>query len=505
MAPTTPITPSITYTPGVFPAASTFANQCQTPRTGINPATGRSYPDVQGSSLAEKHFLRSWTNNLYLWYDEVTDRDPNSVARVLDYFDTQKTTAILPDGSAKDRYHFTYDTATYYALSESGVSVGYGINWDMVSSRPPRQLLVQYVEQGSQAAMAGVTRGAQVLRIDNVDFINDGTQAGVDVLNKALSESSPDVRHNFVFADRITGAQRTVSLAPAAITLHPVPVVRTQATASGPVGYLLFQDHIATAEKALVEAFDQLKAANVQDLVLDLRYNGGGYLAIASEVAYMIAGSAQTRGKTFERVAFNGKHPVTNPVTGESIAPYPFLDVAQGFSVSKNQALPTLSLSRVYVLTSEDTCSASESIINSLRGIGVEVIQIGADTCGKPYGFYPQDNCGTTYFSIQFKGVNALGFGDYPAGFSPAVRSGQQPGAKLPGCEVGDDYNHDLGDSAERMFKVALDYRATGGSCALAMSSSGAAPRVKAAAAADGEGIPLSLPTEPWRNNRIYR
>ena len=59
------------------------------------------------------------------------------------------------------------------------------------------------------------------------------------------------------------------------------------------------------------------------------------------------------------------------------------------------------------VLTGPDTCSASESVINGLRGVDVEVNLIGGPTCGKPYGFYPQDNCGTTYFAIQFQGVNA--------------------------------------------------------------------------------------------------
>ena len=68
--------------------------------------------------------------------------------------------------------------------------------------------------------------------------------------------------------------------------------------------------------------------------------------------------------------------------------------------------MPTLNLTRVYVLTTADTCSASESIINGLKGAGVTVNQIGVTTCGKPYGFYPQDNCGTTYFSIEFRGVN---------------------------------------------------------------------------------------------------
>jgi hypothetical protein len=73
----------------------------------------------------------------------------------------------------------------------------------------------------------------------------------------------------------------------------------------------------------------------------------------------------------------------------------------------------------VFVLTSADTCSASESIVNGLRGAGVTVHLVGSTTCGKPYGFYPQDNCGTTYFAIQFQGVNFLGFGDYADGFTP--------------------------------------------------------------------------------------
>jgi hypothetical protein len=57
----------------------------------------------------------------------------------------------------------------------------------------------------------------------------------------------------------------------------------------------------------------------------------------------------------------------------------------------------------VFVLTGGGTCSASEAFMNGLRGVGVEVIQIGSTTCGKPYGFYAQENCGTTYFSIQFR------------------------------------------------------------------------------------------------------
>jgi hypothetical protein len=88
-------------------------------------------------------------------------------------------------------------------------------------------------------------------------------------------------------------------------------------------------------------------------------------------------------------------------------------------------------------------------LINGLRGIDVQVNLIGATTCGKPYGFTAKDNCGISYFPIEFKGVNAKGFGDYAGGFAPT-------------CEVADDFDHPLGDPNETMLAVALGHRATG-------------------------------------------
>jgi hypothetical protein len=252
------------------------------------------------------------------------------------------------------------------------------------------------------------------------------------------------------------------------------------------VGYVLFNDHLAPAEQGLFNAFTTLRAANVTDLVLDLRYNGGGYLNIASEAAYMIAGPAHTTGLTFEKTVFNDKHPTIDPVAGGTIEPVPFysttLGITSGFAAG--QALPFLGLSRVFVLTGPDTCSASESVINSLRGAGVTVIQIGSTTCGKPYGFYPQDNCGTTYFSIQFKGINNAGFGDYPDGFSAQNQTTGYVGVQIPGCSVADDFTHALGDSAEGRLAAALAYRASG-SAAACPAATGIG-RVGALSARDG-------------------
>ena len=254
---------------------------------------------------------------------------------------------------------------------------------------------------------------------------------------------------------------------------------------------MLFNDHTAPAEKALSDAVNQLRGT-ITDLVLDIRYNGGGYLDIASELAYMIAGSGKTGGQTFERQQFNDKHPTFDPVTGQAIAPTPFFTTGLGFSVNPGTPLPSLGLSRVYVLTGPGTCSASEAILNGLAGVNVQVFQIGATTCGKPYGFYPEDNCGTTYFSIQFRGVNAKNYGDCADGFTP----GATTTAGFPGCSVSDDFGHALGDATEARLATALSYRASGTCSGAAMTRA----LVSGGLRGDGEIVkPI------WRQNRIFR
>ena len=100
---------------------------------------------------------------------------------------------------------------------------------------------------------------------------------------------------------QLDGSLRTVTLMSEQVTKTPVQNVRTLDTTTGKVGYLLFNDHVATSESQLIAAMARLKADGVQDLVLDLRYNGGGLLDIASELAYMVAGPSRTAGAVFEK------------------------------------------------------------------------------------------------------------------------------------------------------------------------------------------------------------
>jgi carboxyl-terminal processing protease len=485
-----------TWKQGVFDSSSSFANQCASPRTGTDPSTGKAYPDKAGSAVTENMFLRSWTNELYLWYREVPDNDPAQYSTA-NYFNLLKTSATTPSGRSKDRFHFTYTTADWIALSQSGVEAGYGAQWAVLASSAPRKVVVAYTDPGTPATAAGLARGAQVLTVDGADLVNATDTTSVNTLNAGLFPSAAGSSHTFTVLDLGSSAPRTITLVSANVTSTPVQNVSTIRASSGTVGYMLFNDHIATSEKLLVDAFNQLSAARVNDLVLDIRYNGGGYLDIASEVGYMIAGAGATTGRTFEKTVFNDKYTTKDPVTGQALTPVPFHTTTQGFSGTSGQALPTLNLSRVAVLTSSGTCSASESIINSLRGVGVQVIEIGSTTCGKPYGFYPEDNCGTTYFSIEFQGVNDQGFGDYPDGFSPANATGTV-GVTIPGCAVADDFSHALGDRNEGRLSAALGYLANQGCPA----ASFAAPGEVAQASAAGEVV---LNKSPWRENRILR
>lgn len=433
---------------GTFAPASDFKGKCQT-------------------TLNQKNWLRSWSNETYLWYNEIPDTDPALTTGVVKYFDTLKTNKTTDSGAQKDNFHFSMSTEQWNKQNQSGVSLGYGFNMALLATAPPRRAVITYIEPNSPAALNGVERGMEVMQVDEVDFVNG---SNVDTINAGLFPNTAGKQTKFVFKQRNSNQEVMITLTAGEITSTPVTNVKTLDTGAGKVGYFQFNSHIAPAERGLYDAIKQLEGQNISDLVIDLRYNGGGLLAMASQLGYMVAGKSNTQGVTFEKTIFNDKHPTTNPVTGQALTPMPFIDTYIGFDessgIAANTPLPSLNLNRVYILTSGNTCSASEALINGLRGLpdskNFEVVLIGSTTCGKPYGFYPTDNCDTTYFTIQFSGANNKGFGDYSDGFAPKnTQNGSYP-VLVTGCAVADDFSHQLGDRNEGMLKAALDYRETG-------------------------------------------
>ncbi|NCT85530.1 MAG: PDZ domain-containing protein [Comamonadaceae bacterium] len=475
------------------PSAS-FAQQCAANNTLAASSLRNSTLDT------EKKWLRAYFDEAYLWRDEVPGVDPtrpaysgsDAYAAMDNYFEALKTPQLTGTGQKRDRFSFTYPTDKWKALVESAVDAGYGIEWKLTSATPPRQIRIAYVEPGSPAEQAGLMRGDQLVSVDGTSA-DAADSAGVDRLNAALYPDATNAQHSFVFTR--AGASLTRSLTSAAITKTPVPLARVVTTPQGQrAGYLLFNDHIAPAEGQLIAAMQGFQAQGLRELVLDLRYNGGGYLYIASELSTMIAGTARTSGRAFETLKYSAKRSSENEVT-------PFYNtscILVGNRCTREQPLPTLNLSRVYVLAQSGTCSASEAIINGLRGVGVEVVLIGGKTCGKPYGFTARDNCGISYFPIEFAGVNDQGFGDYADGFEPSA--GGTAGTRfVKGCQVADDTGRALGDPAEAMLAAALGH-VDAGSCPAPTALAGA----RALGAATGEaGVPLALPRHPARSNRL--
>ena len=404
-------------------------NRCE------NPKPGRIV-NQQGTQADEKGFIRAITEATYLWNKEVPAIDPTTFPTVVDYFNAMKTPQLTASGHPKDRFHFSYSTEEYEALS-SGVDLGYGVVWVTGANKIPRKWSVGVVEVGSPAAKAGLRRGDQLLMIDGLDFVNRGDKEGVAQLNAALAPAKDGEQHRFSFWR--DGVQLDFMLSAAKVASVPVQNTRVIDTPGGKIGYLTFNAHNEVAEKQLFDAFTVLKTANVNELVLDMRYNGGGLVSVASELAYMVAGPDVSSGKVFVQFATNGHllpgRPTMFPAKAHGL--WTTLPLAAG------TPLPHLDLKHVTVLAGPGTCSASEAVINGLRGIGVAVDVVGGQTCGKPYAFIPLSNCGTTYFLVQYQNTNQQGWGDYADGFAPT-------------CAAEDDLTHALGDPAEGLLALAI-------------------------------------------------
>ncbi|MFM7505665.1 MAG: S41 family peptidase, partial [Rubrivivax sp.] len=312
-----------------------------------------------------------------------------------------------------------------------------------------RPLWVRYVEPASPAGLAGVARGDQVLALNRRPA---GELVAADDF-AALTATTEG--QELTLALRRDGADRTLTLRSAVFTLAPVQGVRVSITPAGrKLGYLMVKDMIAQAQPGIEAAFERFRAEGIQDLVLDLRYNGGGLVSASARLASHVAGSANS-GKTYATLRYNDRRTASD----------------QRFVFDNLINMPTRP--RVLVLAGRRTCSASEQLINGLRGIGIEVELIGETTCGKPVGFVPVQACSRSWSIVNFESVNARGEGRYWDGFAPT-------------CAVAEDFRSPPNEPADPLFGAALA-RVDGGACP---------------AVAEGRAVPLSARERPARTSR---
>lgn len=347
----------------------------------------------------------------YLYADQVptvnpeTYTDPSDLVRELRYNELDQFSGIR-NRSAQTSYY------------EEGISFGFGHDWKYDADS---NLIITYVYPDSAFGRAGIKRGDTAVSINGVSVTNLPDDRYFELTG---TRDNP-LTSNWEFIDAETGLSKTISATIGEYTIDTVlySTSYTHPDYSGRVGYIVFNNFLEPSIEDLNQVINTFANRDVSDLVLDLRYNGGGRSFVGRRLSSQIGGPDLAE-KVHSRFTHNSK--------------YSQFDFEREFFA----ASPSLQLNRLIVLTSRSTASASERLINSLRPY-MEVVTIGDTTRGKPYSSSGRNYCGKTLNAMQTQGVNA-------AGVSVA-------GGITPTCYAADDLTSEFGKS-EGMFRKALGY-----------------------------------------------
>jgi carboxyl-terminal processing protease len=379
------------------------------------PALAQSGPR-NCSTLEQNMFVRDVLDEYYLWYRELPRLNPANYSSPEAYLEAARYRPL-------DSF-FSYITSreandAFYGESQF---VGFGFS----TQTNDRELQVLQVFPDSPASEAGIARGDRIVEI-NGRSVAELVQTGL--IGGAFGASEPGVSATLVVRSR-AGEERRATLTKRVVTIPTVSLTRTFRVDGRTVGYLFFRNFVNPSYAALDEAFAALREAGATELVIDLRYNGGGLVDVAVHLGSLVGG-AQTQGRVFATFQHNDKNTALNEDLRFEDTP------AQ-----------TLNLSRLFVITTRSSASASELVINSLRP-HVPVVVIGDTTYGKPVGQYGFNFCDKVVAPVAFALVNSEGRGDFFGGIAPD-------------CRVADDIEHELGSAEEASLAEALYFVQTG-------------------------------------------
>ncbi len=381
----------------------------------------------------------------YLWYRDLppldlTDSRYQNLSNLLE--DVRKT--------PEDRFSGFADAALQQQRIEQGVSGSYGLRFmlrDESASSGGFDIRIASIEDESSVADAGLQRGDRIIAAQGVEI----NELGYDGFREIFDEPGLGVQRTLTVRHP-DGQERTVTIER---TEHGLSPVRRASVFVSPdsgrrVGYVLIEEFIRLTSTQLETYRDDYVNAGLDDLILDMRYNGGGLVAASRDLASTVYG--QVAGDAvYTTLQRNDKY------SAEDFTFY-FANFDNAFTT----------LPRVFVLMTEATCSASEEVINGLRPF-MEVITIGAESCGKPYasrGFELVPEVLDVHV-LESRSVNADGEGDFFNGFTPV-------------CEAMDDPVLPFTDPRESLISVALYYADNGECPALNVLASDRVRRISA-------------------------
>ena len=336
---------------------------------------------------------------IYLWNDYLPDADPAAYNTPEKFLDALRYQPL-------DKWSFVLTTAEFEQYYEQGEYKGHGF---LISLDDDDNIRIGFVYKSTQAYQEGVRRSWIIKKVN-------GTNATTDNINALLGSSEETITNTILFLDG-EGNEKEVELTKETIQINTVLHSEIIEYNSKKIGYMVFQEFIATAN-------EEFASQPIDELIIDLRYNGGGMNTVAEYLASWIAGNQAS--KVFYKLLHNTKNE--------------FRDVTVNFPANVN----ALNLTRVFFITTNNSASASELLINGLKPY-YDVKLIGTHTAGKPVGMYPMNLPPYIYtlVPISFKYVNSNDEGDFYEG--------------LPvDYPAEDDITHEFGDPQENSLKVTL-------------------------------------------------
>ena len=378
-------------------------------------------------STVVKTFVDQMMKQYYYWASEMTSSNTKKGKSVEKYF----TDYLV----SKDRWSWMMNGQTYNSM-ETGVSTSYGFHLGQpIEYFNDYGIFISYVDKNSPLAKAGITRGWQLTHIG-------GTDAATLVKNNTFYTELGKASNNFTFKTP-EGESVSLDLTQASFQSNSVSLSKTFTSADLPalkssdkVGYILYTTFNSNMKNEITSTLQQMKTAGITDLILDLRYNGGGDLSVCTELAGLLS-PATADGKVFITLTHNTANQKND----------------SDYKIKRSSG--SLNLDRLFVITGKGTASASESIINGLSPY-MEINTVGGVTYGKPNGMYvflyPQNvsesKAEYAFLPICFYCMNSQGKADYDQGITPAQKRY-------------DDLYHDF-SADEDLINACLTYIGTG-------------------------------------------
>ncbi|MEO6328788.1 MAG: S41 family peptidase [Ginsengibacter sp.] len=378
-------------------------------------------PAATGDELKDSSVI--YSRDLYLWYNQVPATfngkiydDPNKIMEAIRQYSTEPG-FVTP----VDRWSFGVKQEEWNNIS-NGVSADFGLGVFFFNTN---DLRVKSVEEESPAAQAGIHRGWQITKINgSPNIAATNTQFVVEnVFNSTQT--------NFTF-QKPDGASVDIVLKAATYNEQPIFLDTVYSINAKQIGYMVFNSFLGDTAKinqALQSVFSNFVNQNISDIIVDLRYNGGGYVSLQEKLADYLAPSSAS-GSLMMKQEFNDKHSNYNTSTNFKKA-------------------GALNLPRVVFIVTKGTASASELLINNLKPYMIVKLVGPQPTHGKPVGFFPIPVGDWYIFPVSFRTTNKNGEGKYFNGFP---LNSQPP----------DGLDKDWGDISEPSLASALGYVTTG-------------------------------------------